>query len=226
MSTSNNPGSTPSRKRRRPPVVCTECRRRKAACDRKMPCAQCTQYDLTCVYQSNTSAPRCSAPGLSVRSPTSTINNAAPEDPSISVTASDEAIANVASSCITAIPTVDPQEPTPPDSNPNVPVDDILNTAIRPLLRTSGKSRGAPRSQQQPQTRAWVNSDGSLVPIDHSLSTQGSQTNSLKGRYLKSRLFGQSHWMNSCIQVSFQHFRFRSVTDTTFPVRRTNESDQ
>ncbi|KAE8383481.1 hypothetical protein BDV26DRAFT_287667 [Aspergillus bertholletiae] len=39
-----------SRKRRRQAVVCTECRRRKIACDRNTPCAQCIQSNSPCTY--------------------------------------------------------------------------------------------------------------------------------------------------------------------------------
>lgn len=45
------PGRTlPARKRQRQAVVCTGCRRRKIACDRKSPCAQCVQAHLECTY--------------------------------------------------------------------------------------------------------------------------------------------------------------------------------
>ena len=48
----DNTGGPPkvSRKRRRPAVVCTECRRRKVACSRDTPCAQCVQFSATCTY--------------------------------------------------------------------------------------------------------------------------------------------------------------------------------
>jgi hypothetical protein len=213
MSTSNDLGPTPSRKRRRPPVVCTECRRRKAACDRKMPCAQCIQYDLTCVYQSNTSAPRRSAPGLSARLSTSTAtNNTYSANPSVFVTASDEAIVNVTSPPNPAIQTIVSPGPISLGFNPDASVEGTLDTVTRPLLedslippvaapsrtlRTSDRNEDSSRPHQH--TRAWINPDGSLVSFDHS---SGGQTNSLNGRYLKSRLFGQSHWMNSCFQVS------------------------
>lgn len=39
-----------SHKRRRQTVVCTSCRRRKIACDRNAPCAQCIQANLECTY--------------------------------------------------------------------------------------------------------------------------------------------------------------------------------
>jgi hypothetical protein len=136
MSTTNDLGPTPSRKRRRPPVVCTECRRRKAACDRKMPCAQCTQHDLTCVYQSNTSALRHPAPGLSARLSTSTIvNSTSIEDPRILVTASDEAILDVASSYAQAIPAVGFQGSIPLGSDLGPPVEGCYHMRLYRLLR-------------------------------------------------------------------------------------------
>jgi len=38
------------RKRRRPAVACTECRRRKVKCDRTLPCTSCFLGTLTCTY--------------------------------------------------------------------------------------------------------------------------------------------------------------------------------
>jgi hypothetical protein len=40
------------RKRRRPAVACTECRRRKVKCDRSLPCASCVLGTLACSYNS------------------------------------------------------------------------------------------------------------------------------------------------------------------------------
>ncbi|EFR04195.1 C6 zinc finger domain-containing protein [Nannizzia gypsea CBS 118893] len=42
---------SPAPKRRRPAVVCIDCRRRKVKCDRSFPCSQCTQSSLTCAYR-------------------------------------------------------------------------------------------------------------------------------------------------------------------------------
>ncbi|KAB8345906.1 hypothetical protein FH972_022961 [Carpinus fangiana] len=52
MSTSSTAAPAPTRKRRRPAVVCTECRRRKIACDRNAPCGQCVLVNSTCTYSS------------------------------------------------------------------------------------------------------------------------------------------------------------------------------
>jgi hypothetical protein len=38
------------RKRRRPPLSCTECRRRKVKCDRKQPCSHCVLWATMCHY--------------------------------------------------------------------------------------------------------------------------------------------------------------------------------
>lgn len=43
----------PARKRRRPAVACTECRRRKVKCDRASPCGPCVLSSLICVYNSS-----------------------------------------------------------------------------------------------------------------------------------------------------------------------------
>jgi hypothetical protein len=40
------------RKRRRPAVACTECRRRKVKCDRSLPCTSCVLSTLACSYNS------------------------------------------------------------------------------------------------------------------------------------------------------------------------------
>lgn len=47
-----------TKKRRRPAVSCTECRRRKVKCDRNSPCAQCTVHGLTsCTYAGSNKSP-------------------------------------------------------------------------------------------------------------------------------------------------------------------------
>lgn len=50
------PSSTePPRKRRRPPLSCEQCRRRKIKCDRTYPCGQCTQSKTaSCSYKPET----------------------------------------------------------------------------------------------------------------------------------------------------------------------------
>jgi hypothetical protein len=59
-----------ARKRRRQAVVCTGCRRRKIACDRNQPCAQCALACLECTYQHHYAvAPVGSSEGDPARAP-------------------------------------------------------------------------------------------------------------------------------------------------------------
>jgi aspyridone synthetase trans-acting enoyl reductase len=50
MCNAQSTSSEPYRKRRRTTVVCTECRRRKIACDRNTPCTQCVQSKSACTF--------------------------------------------------------------------------------------------------------------------------------------------------------------------------------
>jgi len=225
MSTSNEPGSAPSRKRRRPPVVCTECRRRKSACDRKMPCAQCTQHSLVCIYQNDHSTPQRSAPGLSRESLRSANPNTSPEHSRMSVTACENSAANVASPPIGPPSDVARIGGTLNDSTlpiPGVTVTPAL-TASSSMPGTLDQRVGPP----QPQNRVWVNFDGTLVPTGHPLSARDDRTRDHKGRYLKSRLVGQSHWMNSSFQVSsYSRYSVLAMFDTEFTVWRTAHGEQ
>lgn len=190
--------SARSRKRRRPPVVCTECRRRKSACDRKLPCAQCTQHELDCVYQNDGSASQRPAAGLSHRSLGST--NTYSEHLRIPDAVSENTAAIVATPLVQATTLGGPTEGALNDAR--FPISGAIQTppvtASSPTTGTLNKSVGQP----QPQNRVWVNFDGTLVPTGHSSSARDHDKSDHKGRYLKSRLVGQSHWMNSCFQVS------------------------
>jgi hypothetical protein len=50
LSSSRAISTEPSRKRRRQAVMCSECRRRKIACDRNVPCTQCIQSKSNCLF--------------------------------------------------------------------------------------------------------------------------------------------------------------------------------
>ncbi|PWY90928.1 hypothetical protein BO70DRAFT_384522 [Aspergillus heteromorphus CBS 117.55] len=49
-----HPHDSATRKRRRPPLACGECRRRKIRCDRKSPCVHCTRFNRVCAYAAGT----------------------------------------------------------------------------------------------------------------------------------------------------------------------------
>ena len=191
--------SAPSRKRRRPPVVCSECRRRKSACDRRIPCAQCTQHGLVCVYQNDRSTSQRSAPGPSRESLITATINTSSERPRISVTASEDTAAIVATPRVRATPLGGSIEGAQNDAT--FPIPGAIRTPPVTASSTSGTLNQG-EGHLQPQNRAWVNFDGTLSQNGQSLFARDRQTSDHKGRYLKSRLVGQSHWMNGCFQVS------------------------
>jgi len=189
MPASVETGSARSRKRRRSPVVCTECRRRKSACDRKLPCAQCTQHGLDCAYQNDGPASQRPAPGLFHRSLGST--NICPEHSRIPNAVSENTAAIVPAPLVEATTLGGPTEGALNDA-----VLPISGTILTPPVTASSSISGTLNqdgASSQPQNRVWVNFDGTFVPNGHSSSARDHDRSDHKGRYLKSRLVGQSH---------------------------------
>ena len=186
-----------SRKRRRPAVVCNECRRRKIACDRKSPCSQCIQYNSTCMYHSPNSLPRgVTQPSLV------TANTYTLPTPSITLDTFPS-------------PQAPPSAPLP---DALLPPPSTVNNAsgVVALVRTQSANLPVVHATATLQTSPIVASD--TAPQEQNptsmktpASTQSQASSSptplsctqtpLNGRFIKSRLFGRSHWMNSCIQV-------------------------
>lgn len=180
-----------SRKRRRPAVVCNECRRRKIACDRKSPCGQCIQYNSTCIYHSPNFLPSgATQPSLvaanTYTSPPSPITldtfrspQAPPSTQLTNTLLPSPSTLNNASGVVALVHT----------QTPNLPV--VHATAP---LQTSSSAVTDTAPQEQNQTLMKTQAASSPTTLT---CTQPP----LNGRFIKSRLFGRSHWMNSCIQV-------------------------
>lgn len=186
-----------SRKRRRPAVVCNECRRRKIACDRKAPCGQCVQYNSTCTYYTPDFSPR-------------------PRTQSITATNT-----YTSSSSPISLETFRPTEVLPlgmfdDSSAPPPSVDDNASSAgalvnaqrtgppavhATAIQNPRAAAAAATVSPVQNPTPTRTPESKQLSEAEQSLETVKSSRPPLKGRFSKSRLFGQSHWMNSCIQV-------------------------
>lgn len=187
-----------SRKRRRTAVVCNECRRRKIACDRKLPCGQCIQYNSTCMYHSTKLLPRgATQPSLVAAANTYTLP---PSSTTLDTFRSAEAppSARLADDLLAPPSTVNNASGVVPlvhTQTPNLPVVHATATLqISPILGTDT----APQEQNPTsmKTQASRQSQAASSP-----TTQSCTQPSLNGRFIKSRLFGRSHWMNSCIQV-------------------------
>jgi hypothetical protein len=146
----------PFRGRRRPAVACRECRRRKVACDKKLPCAQCALHGEPCVY------------GTTANEPSGFVSEmGSPRD-----------------HC--AVPSGDSDG----------------RSFLRPPLTPPG-CQHLGRSTHGPPD----NTGGDGEDINYS-PDKGAQTSHnlgvamphLKGRLSKTRLLGQSHWMNNMVE--------------------------
>lgn len=143
----------------------------------------------------------------------------------MSVTACEDSAANVASPPIRATSLGGPIEVTLNDAT--LPIPGVI---VTPAVTASSSMPGTLDQRvvpPQPQNRVWVNFDGTLVPADHPSSARDDRISDHKGRYLKSRLVGQSHWMNSSFQVSL-HSRCSGLAmfDMEFTVWRTSHGEQ
>lgn len=201
--TSTSTFNGPSRKRRRPAVVCNECRRRKIACDRKTPCGQCVQYNSTCTYYTpdfspwprtqsstatNTYASSSSSIGLESFRSTEVLPLGLFDDSTAPPSVDENA------STVGAL--VDPQRTGPPAVHATT-----LQSLHAAAAAATAAAAAATASPVQVLTPIRTPEAKQLSEPELSLETVRSYRPPLKGRFSKSRLFGQSHWMNSCIQV-------------------------
>lgn len=187
-----------SRKRRRPAVVCNECRRRKIACDRKAPCGQRVQYNSTCTYYNPDFSPR---PGTQSSTPTNTYASSS----------SPISLETFRPTEVLPMGMFDDSTGPPPSVDDNASSAGALMNAQRTgpptvhatALQNPRAAAAAPAitSHVQNPTPTRTPESKQLSEADESVETVRSSRRPLKGRFSKSRLFGQSHWMNSCIQV-------------------------
>lgn len=205
MEPSTNPSvAVTQRKRRRPALACEQCRRRKVKCDRTCPCDQCTKTKSSaCTYapddrsapyirmrngdSRHSSSPRSDSPTTPSESPTysemlSTISAFGPRVSQVSTT------------------TVSPAHPEGParerGGKLTFGLEQTLIDRVASLERKvsqEAKSRPSEPNLASPSRQDYVK----------------PSTLSLKGVFSKTRLFGQSHWMNNSQQVSYGFPLFR-----------------
>lgn len=198
IQTAEKDGEGPAKKRRRPALSCVECRSRKVRCDRKKPCGSCTRSkSITCTFRPSRPGFRDSSPGA--RSPSVGTSNG--PEPEMSARASPCPVAT---------------------SNE---FDAMVNRYVAPgifgehdkqRLRHLPAGRPSLSLSSQPKTgdSALVNHlleriaslegekairEGREVGSDQPLR---SGPESATGQFVKSRFYGQSHWMNALEPVS------------------------
>jgi hypothetical protein len=197
----------PAKRRRRPALSCVECRSRKVRCDRGKPCGACTRIrSQTCTFRPQRAGVRESSPGATSAS---AIGSNGP-DHRISARASPQA---------------------PASSNQ---FDLIVNRYVAPgIFGEHGRSQLHPLPTNRPSfsLNSCSNSGdsvlvGNLLERIRSLESKGALIESRPtstvlpvrqasgpGQFIKSRFYGQSHWMNAIEPVSL--FCFAQLFDCT-----------
>ncbi|OBT82422.1 hypothetical protein VE02_09383 [Pseudogymnoascus sp. 03VT05] len=189
----------PERRRRRPTVSCTLCKRRKIRCNRETPCSNCVRSrNGTCVYENNVSATPRRDSGLT------------PERAG--------GLGRESSASRHTEPTFPPL-PTPSSSAPS-PAPDVvaMQRRIRELeSELAGASIKQPHAQQPPMELAPALLDPFSTQKEDTVTT----TTKLAGTFHvhnenteggngheggiprsvthKTRVFGQSHWINGIV---------------------------
>ncbi|KAH7082142.1 hypothetical protein FB567DRAFT_530667 [Paraphoma chrysanthemicola] len=186
-------GDGPAKRRRRPALSCAECRNRKVRCDRREPCGSCTRLrSETCTY-------RPQRPGIRPRSPADTSASASGTN--------DQDHGNSARS-------------SPQQSAPSNEFHLMVNRYVAPgIFGEHGKPQLTPLPVHRPNLTLNSHSESSesaliagllerirslesreTARVDRSASTSSTipegQDNST-GRFIKSKFYGQSHWVNA-----------------------------
>jgi len=169
----------PIRARRRPVVSCEECRRRKIKCDRTHPCKHCRQLNAPCNYS----------------------DGVAPLNGQDVLVDTLRRISNPPNSSSFL--------PFTSSAHDNLSIASTRNQHPRQSTLTSWKSPNIreENSEDSPKVRALLEKVQQLeqllseympkeVPEDSTLSKSKEASTQLRGTLSKTRVFGQTHWMN------------------------------
>lgn len=167
-----------NRKRRRHPLSCTECRRRKLRCDRSDPCDRCTKSGV---------AELCRFAALSESSPKAPQARAVPR-------VGEEQSTPVLSAVVR------PQDPTATSQSRRI------TQYMSPASTTQAESRPELASQRTKDFVNAVSKDhDDLSPKNDGLRNTGPMDNCWRGRDCKTLMYGRSHWSATLTQVTFTY---------------------
>jgi hypothetical protein len=171
------------RKRRRPPLSCTECRRRKVKCDRKQPCSHCILWLTTCHYVDTPSRPTSSvsSENREVRGSSNRVSNRSAEPDFESTFVSGREI-------LEARPSDVPLTAATSGSHASRQLDHIQNMLDKLI---SGRNL-------QPDTNSFVPTPPNSLGARNSRHEYDQPRLQLN----KSKLFGSTHWSGASHIVS------------------------
>jgi hypothetical protein len=189
--TADKDGEGPAKRRRRPALSCVECRGRKVRCDRKKPCGACTRVrSTTCSYRPHRAGVRARSPA---DAPASISDNddqfyrhSARSSPQSYM--SSDAFDTIASRNVTPVVHSEHErpglQPLPPDRS-NLNSDSQRHSGNSALI-SSLLERIRSLESKEPSKEGW--SASSNLAVRERWGT---------GQFVKSKFYGQSHWMNA-----------------------------
>ncbi|KAI0124166.1 hypothetical protein BJ170DRAFT_638338 [Xylariales sp. AK1849] len=182
----------PERRRRRPTVSCSVCKRRKIRCDRENPCGNCRRSRNleTCVYENPLPRPPQQRPRQGTSQGSTSIDedssstrlSEVPRHPSSSIVSS--------SICASTL-----------SDQPSGGVLESMKTRIRYLeeqlsIATSRSERSRVTTSAS-TIETTISSMGGTFHVHHDSGRLGQPQTINRRTSHKARLFGQSHWMNT-----------------------------
>ncbi|KAI0911300.1 hypothetical protein F4823DRAFT_623658 [Ustulina deusta] len=209
------PGQPSSlRKRRRQTVVCTECRRRKIACDRNIPCTQCAQSGSACTYYNSysNSGGFSNDQGGSTKPPFANSASSLAETNYILSSRPPPSALMTPSHSYATFPSRAEAGIEPPVTS--ISIDGGASSWFDPV------NLGAPGMQLNmlydtntlPFTSASAdNSQDPDVQVTDAV-TEAATSPQAKVMFQKSRLYGPSHWMTLCRKKYENHGLFHDIS--------------
>jgi hypothetical protein len=196
--TADRDGDGPAKRRRRPALSCVECHSRKVRCDRNKPCGACTRVrSTTCTFRPQRAGVRSRSPALASasasgsneedheRSARSFPHSAAPTnefDAMVNRHVAPGIFGEYGQPRLHPLPA---DRPSLRLNSRTAPEDSALIDTLLDRIRNLERQHGAPDSRPT----------ATELPSRH---------DSGPGQFLKSKFYGQSHWMNAIEPVS-QH---------------------
>ncbi|PGH04424.1 hypothetical protein AJ79_07080 [Helicocarpus griseus UAMH5409] len=190
------------RRRRRPAVSCSLCRRRKIRCNRETPCSNCDRSkNQSCIYENDLShVPWRNMPRLS-ESQLNNLNN--------SITASETSISSgePTGPNISQILLATPSNSTPASTSASQSFTTEVNSLknkVKELEEQLQKATGrtahscaeTPTSTSTPNIETTSSTLAGTFSVHRENRLLGEAQAISRGVLHKSRLFGQSHWIN------------------------------
>ncbi|PLB49012.1 hypothetical protein P170DRAFT_455805 [Aspergillus steynii IBT 23096] len=184
----------PGRRRRRPAVSCSLCRRRKLRCNRENPCGNCMKArNATCVYENHSPPPQ---PRPTQPSLVQTLSGLTPSETASSTSRLSNISSHVPGSSVAYSTTA--LSPASPSSTHDVELMRIRIRELEEQLSKATSSKSSPQSHASPlnsEIETAASQMGGTYYFHRESNVFGPPQGLTRSVTHKSRFFGQSHWI-------------------------------